>query len=37
MLKTDKFLLIAHGSAEETTRAKAILAITEPESIDHHE
>jgi uncharacterized membrane protein len=37
ILKTDKFLLIAHGSVDETTRAKAVLATTEHESIDHHQ
>lgn len=36
-LKTDKFLLIAHGSVDETTRAKAVLATTEHESMDHHQ
>jgi uncharacterized membrane protein len=36
-LKTDKFLLLARCSPDETTRAKEILARTSPESIDHHE
>ena len=36
-LKTDKFLLIAHGSVEETTRAKEILESTKPDTIDHHQ
>jgi len=36
-LRADKFLLLAHCSAEEATRAKEILASTSPESIDHHE
>jgi hypothetical protein len=31
-LKTDKFLLIAHGSADEITRAKEILNRTNPET-----
>jgi uncharacterized membrane protein len=36
-LKTDKFLLLAHCSAEEAARAKEVLARTDPESVDHHE
>jgi hypothetical protein len=36
-LKTDKFLLLAHGSADEIARAKDILAGTNPETLDHHE
>jgi hypothetical protein len=36
-LKTDKFLLIANGSADETTRAKAVLDTTGHESLDHHQ
>ena len=36
-LKTDKFLLIAHGSVEETTRAKEILESTKPDTIDHRQ
>ena len=36
-LKTDKFLLITHGSADETARAKEILKETNAESLDHHE
>ena len=36
-LKTDKFVLIAHGSPSEASRAKEILARTSPENIDHHE
>jgi hypothetical protein len=36
-LKTDKFLLIAHGSADEVIRAKEILGGTDPEMLDHHE
>jgi hypothetical protein len=36
-LKTDKFLLIAHGSADEITRAKESLNRTNPETIQHHE
>jgi len=36
-LKTDKFLLIAHGSADEITRAKEILSRTNPETLQHHQ
>ena len=35
-LKTDKFLLIAHGSADEINRAKEILNRTKPEALEHH-
>jgi hypothetical protein len=35
-LKSDKFVLIAHGSLEETTRAKGILHATDPETLEHH-
>jgi uncharacterized membrane protein len=36
-LKTDKFILIAHGSIDETTRAKEILKGTKPETLEHHQ
>jgi hypothetical protein len=36
-IKTDKFVLIAHGSADEITRAREILACTQPETLDHHQ
>jgi uncharacterized membrane protein len=36
-LKTDKFVLIAHGTVEETTHAKEILSRTKPESLDLHQ
>ena len=36
-LKTDKFVLIIHGSAEETTHAKQILVGTNPEHLQHHQ
>jgi uncharacterized membrane protein len=36
-LKTDKFVLIAHGSKDDTTRAKEILNRTKPETLDHHQ
>jgi len=35
-LKTDKFLLIAHGSMDEITHAKEVLDRTEPETLDSH-
>jgi uncharacterized membrane protein len=35
-LKTDKFLLIAHGDVDELARAKEILKQTKAESLDHH-
>jgi hypothetical protein len=36
-LKNDKFVLIAHGSADEIASAKDILSGTQPETLDHHE
>ena len=36
-LKTDKFVLIAHGSLDEITRAKEILHRTKPETLEHHQ
>ena len=36
-LKTGKFVLIAHGSLDETTRAKEILGRTTPETLEHHQ
>jgi hypothetical protein len=36
-LRTDKFVLIAHGSADETARAKGILTGTKPETLEHHQ
>jgi hypothetical protein len=35
-LKADSFLVMAHGSAEELIRAKAVLAATNPSSLDTH-
>jgi hypothetical protein len=35
-LKADKFLLLAHGTAEEVIRAKDILRITQPEEVNVH-
>jgi len=36
-LKADKFVLIAHGSSDEITRAKEILGPTKPETMEHHQ
>jgi len=36
-LKTDKFVLIAHGSADEIVHAKEILDGTNPEALEHHQ
>jgi hypothetical protein len=36
-LKTDKFVLIAHGSVEDTARAKEILDRTNPEALEEHQ
>jgi len=36
-LKTDKFVLIAHGSEAEITRAREILKHTKPETLNHHQ
>jgi hypothetical protein len=36
-LKTDKFVVVAHGSADEISRAKDILSDTDAESLEHHE
>jgi hypothetical protein len=35
-LKADSFLVMAHGSAEELARAKAILNASHPSRIDVH-
>jgi hypothetical protein len=35
-LKADSFLVMAHGSAERLTRAKSVLAATNPSSLDTH-
>lgn len=35
-IKADKFVLVAHGAAEELARAQAILAETSPASIERH-
>ena len=36
-LKTDKFLLIAHGTPGEIAHAKDILGNTQPEFLTHHQ
>jgi hypothetical protein len=36
-LKTDKFVLIAHGSADEISNAKDILSDTGAETLEHHD
>ena len=36
-LKTGKFVLIAHGSVDDTTHAKEILNHTKPETLEHHQ
>jgi uncharacterized membrane protein len=36
-LKTGKFVLIVHGTADEAARAKEILGHGKPESLDHHQ
>ena len=36
-IKTDKFVLIAHGASDETSRAKEVLNRTKPETLDHHQ
>ncbi len=35
-IKNDKFILIAHGSIDDTTRAQDILERTQPETLEHH-
>ena len=36
-LKTGKFVLIAHGTQEETTRAREIINRTSPEALEQHQ
>jgi uncharacterized membrane protein len=36
-IKTGKFVLIVHGSADDAIHAKEILNHTEPEILDHHQ
>ena len=35
-IKTDKFLLVAHGTAAEAAKAKEILSATGPSELDQH-
>jgi len=35
-LKNNKFVLIVHGSMDDTTHAQEILDRTQPESLEHH-
>jgi hypothetical protein len=35
-LKADKFVLVAHGTADEVSRAKDILRATNPEELNVH-
>lgn len=35
-IKTDKFLLVAHGTAEEAAKAKDILSATGPSELNQH-
>jgi hypothetical protein len=35
-LKTDKYLLIAHGTADEVSRAREIIGATKPSGVDVH-
>jgi hypothetical protein len=36
-LKNDKFVLIAHGSIDDTTHAQEVLHRTGPETLEHHQ
>ena len=36
-VKTDGFLVVAHGSADEMARSKAILEASDPARFDLHE
>ena len=36
-IKADKFVLVVHGTAEETNHAQAILSATSPVSMEKHE
>jgi hypothetical protein len=36
-IKSDKFLLLAHGTADEVTRAKGIIQTTHPAELDFHD
>jgi hypothetical protein len=34
---TGRFVLIAHGTPEEATRAREILSHAQPETLEHHQ
>jgi uncharacterized membrane protein len=36
-VQTGKFLLVAHGTQEETANARQIIERTSPEGVDHHQ
>jgi hypothetical protein len=36
-VKTGKFVLIAHGTQEETASAREVINRTNPEAVDHHQ
>jgi hypothetical protein len=36
-LKSGKFVVIAHGTAEEATRAREIINRTNPEALEEHQ
>jgi len=36
-LKTDKFVVIAHGTEEEVNQAREIIRRTNPETVDEHQ
>lgn len=36
-IKTDRFILVVHGSAEEITQAQGVLSSTKSETMDHHQ
>jgi hypothetical protein len=35
-IKTDQFLLVAHGTADEVAKARSILQATKPASLETH-
>jgi hypothetical protein len=35
-LKSDKFLLVAHGTADEAAKARDIIRVTRPAAMDVH-
>jgi uncharacterized membrane protein len=36
-IKTGKFVLIVHGTADEATKAREIIIRTKPETLEHHQ